>query len=45
MKLLMAVYVIRFVVTLMSKKTNVNKEIKKDAGENVTTHPAAFRVR
>jgi hypothetical protein len=45
MKLLMAVYAIRFIVTLMSNKTKANNENKKDADDNVTTHPAAFRVR
>ena len=45
MKLLMAVYVIRFIVTLMTNKTKANKENKKEADDAVTTHPAAFRVR
>ena len=45
MKLLMAVYVIRFIVTLMSNKTKANKENETDADDIVTTHPAAFRIR
>jgi len=45
MKLLMAVYVIRFIAALMSNKTKANKESKKDADEIISTHPAAFRVR
>jgi hypothetical protein len=45
MKLLMAVYVVRFIVKMMTNKTKANKEIKKEADDAVTIHPAAFRIR
>jgi hypothetical protein len=45
MKLLMAVYLIRFIAGLISNKTKANDESKKDADETISTHPAAFRIR
>jgi len=45
MKLLVVVQMIRFIMILISNRTKANKESKKDADENVTTHPAAFRIR
>jgi len=44
MKLLMAVYVIRFIVAFIDK-TKANKLNKVDADQHITKHPAAFRVR
>lgn len=43
MKLLMAVYVIRFIVAFIDK-TKANKLNKEDADQNIK-HPAAFRMR
>lgn len=46
MKLLMSVFIIRFIVALFENKGKENKKnIEKVADQNETRHPAAFQVR
>lgn len=46
MKLLMSVFVIRFIAALFDKKAKGNKKNEqKDTEENELRHPAAFQVR
>ena len=46
MKLLMSVFVIRFIMALFENKTNKNKnQMQHDAHEHETKHPAEFQVR
>jgi hypothetical protein len=45
MKLLMAVYAIRFIIGLIDRKSKTNKVKAKDADHQTTKHPAVFQVR
>jgi len=46
MKLLMSVFVIRFIMALFDNKANKNKSgMANDANEQEAKHPAEFRVR
>lgn len=46
MKLLMSVFVIRFIAALFDNKAKANsKNMQKDDGQKNARHPAAFQVR
>lgn len=46
MKLLMSVFIIRFIVALFENKDKGNKKnLDKVVDQNETRHPAAFQVR
>jgi hypothetical protein len=46
MKLLMSVFMIRFIIALFENKAKENrKNIKKDADQIEAKHPAEFQVR
>jgi hypothetical protein len=46
MKLLMSVFVIRFIVALFENKAKENKKkFQKDTDEMETRHPAGFQLR
>ena len=46
MKLLMSVFMIRFIVALFENKAKGNKKnIQQDADQMEARHPAAFQVR
>jgi hypothetical protein len=46
MKLLMSVFMIRFIMALFENKAKGNKKSgQKDTDEGDTRHPAAFQVR
>lgn len=36
---------IRFIIALADNKAKAKKEIKQDADQNITKHPAAFQIR
>ena len=44
MKLLMSVFMIKFIMALFENKAKGNKQNQEDAGEHIK-HPAAFNVR
>jgi len=45
MKLLMTVFVIRFVMALVENKSKGNKTKNADASDGNATHPAGYRIR
>lgn len=45
MKLLMSVFMIRFIVALFDNKAKGNKGVQKNTDEGDARHPAAFQVR
>ncbi|WP_153825441.1 hypothetical protein [Niastella caeni] len=46
MKLLMSVFMIRFIIALFENKAKANKNnVQQDADEREARHPAAFQIR
>jgi hypothetical protein len=45
MKLLMSVFMIKFIIGLFENKAKANKNLSHRADEQEAKHPAAFQVR